>query len=250
MLITTSEIIEQSLDNYARTWRKFAPLMAILIAIVALRYVIGIGGIFLNADTKLSTALIDLVSAILLFGLFFIGFWTSIVATKNSAILYTQGSLSTLKKSFLDTKKYLLPIIGVSILYAIICMVGSVLLLLPGLIFGIWYYLATFAVIFDNNKILESLKTSKNLVIGRWWSMAFRIVTPKILLVIALVIIKMLCLTALNQIFKPSDIQYEMMIQIINGIVTALTLPIFIWTDTLLYFSAKENPLQPITTIK
>lgn len=250
MLITITEIIEQSMDNYARTWRKFVAFIGILIAIVFFRYAIGIGGLFLNVNTKLSNVLIDLISTVLLFVLFFIGFWASVAATKQSALILNQSPTNSVKASFLATKKYLLPVIAVSLLYALICMVGSVLLLLPGLIFGIWYYLATFSVIFDDNKILESLKTSKKLIVGRWWSMTFRIIIPKLLLFIALIIVEMVCVAILNQIFKPSDIQYEMMAQIVNGVMTALVLPIFIWTDTLLYFSAKQNPIPSLSTTK
>ncbi|EKD43634.1 MAG: hypothetical protein ACD_72C00194G0002 [uncultured bacterium] len=250
MLISTSELIEQSLDTYVQTWRKFAPYIGVLAAIVIVRYGIGLGALFLNADTQLSSALIDTLTALLLLCLGIVGFWTSLIITKNSSLLKTNQPLANLKQSYRNTVHYIWPVILVSLLYALACLVGSFLLFVPGIIFAVWYYFANYIVVFEDQKVLESLKNSKKLILGRWWKMAFRFVIPKALLTIALAIVAIFFTALLNQVFKPSEVKYEMLTQIVNGLLAAITLPLFLWTDTLLYYNAKENPVQPTAPLQ
>lgn len=63
--------------------------------------------------------------------------------------------------------KKLLPFFGVSFVLGIIFMLGTLLLIIPGIIFGIWYSYTLFLVFERNMKLGQALKTSKELVRGR-----------------------------------------------------------------------------------
>ena len=69
----------------------------------------------------------------------------------------------------------------VSIIVGLIQLAGFVLLIIPGIIFSVWFGFALYFVIFEKAKIKESLVKSKALVRGRFWGVFLRILVPSIL---------------------------------------------------------------------
>lgn len=63
-------------------------------------------------------------------------------------------------------------VIGASILYAIAVMIGSVLLLIPGIWLGVSLAFCFYAAVTDRKGPIESLKYSHGLVRGNWWRTA------------------------------------------------------------------------------
>ncbi len=61
--------------------------------------------------------------------------------------------------------------LGQSLLYAIIVMVGFVLLIIPGIIFALMFCFASFIVLDTNTKIVDSLKESANITKGSRWKL-------------------------------------------------------------------------------
>lgn len=63
-------------------------------------------------------------------------------------------------------------VIGASFLYAIVVMIGSLLLIIPGVWLGVSLAFCFYAVVADNKGPIESLKYSHGLVKGNWWRTA------------------------------------------------------------------------------
>jgi len=227
--------------------RHFAPFLGVLLVGFIIRYFLGFVGLYLNAYTKLSALSVDLAIASIIFALSFLGIWTSFAIIKSTQFIQKNLPLMTFKDSYTKTAHYIIPTFLISLLIAAIIFAGSILFLIPGLIFAIWYYFVNYVIIFEDQKNLGSLKTSKQLVVGRWFKMAFRIVLPKIVFLIGIIIVNLLITTLIIKIFDPSAVKIELITALVNGIVTSLTLPLFIWSDTVLYFSAKENPVVSLT---
>jgi len=241
MLITISELLTQSWDNYLKTLRRFAPFLGVLLAVFIVRYFLGFTGLYLNAYTKLSTLSVDLAIMLIIVALSFLGVWTSLAIIKSTELIKKNLPLMTFKESYIKTTHYIIPTILLSLLIALIVMVGSVLFLIPGIIFAIWYYFVNYIIIFEDQTNLTALKTSKQLIVGRWFSMAFRIVIPKIIFLIGVIVLSAVIQNIIIKIFDPSNIKIELIAQLVSGIITAVTLPLFLWSDAILYFSAKEN---------
>ena len=66
----------------------------------------------------------------------------------------------------------LVPLVLWAILYVVACVVGSLLLLVPGIILGLSLSFGAYLVIIDRAGPLESLKQSHRLVWGNWWRTA------------------------------------------------------------------------------
>jgi hypothetical protein len=175
------------------------------------------------------------------------------------------------------------PTIYTSLLTGLVIFGGTVLFIVPGIIFSVWYVFSTYAVILDNKKGGVALKFSKSLVIGRWWRMVWRIVVPSLLFgLIAYVIILAIILptnwsyfsTSLNSAINipeisstSSYVDYQRLLAeaaplpsigltIFNGLITAIVymflVPISTVAMSMLYLSAKENPeteVPPVSSL-
>ena len=62
----------------------------------------------------------------------------------------------------------------ISLLFGFIITGGTIFFFIPGLIFFVWFSLASFVLISDNKKGWQALLTSKEYVKGNWWSVFWR----------------------------------------------------------------------------
>jgi hypothetical protein len=63
----------------------------------------------------------------------------------------------------------------VSILIGIVVSLGLVLLIIPGIIFAVWFSMSLFVLVNQKTGILESMKRSKALVKGKFWAVLGRL---------------------------------------------------------------------------
>ncbi len=243
MLLSISELIQQSWNNYLKTLRRFAPFLDVLLASFIIRYFLGFVGLYLNAYTKLSNLSVDLSITLVIIALSFLGIWTSLAIIKLTQLVQKNSTLPNFKESYIKTVHCIIPTFLLSLLVALIIITGSILFLIPGIIFAIWYYYVNYIIIFEEQTGLNNLKISKQLVVGRWFSMAIRIIIPKIVFLIGVIILSILIPEIIIKIFNPSSVKITLILELVRGIITILTLPLFIWSDTILYFNAKENPI-------
>lgn len=68
----------------------------------------------------------------------------------------------------LAARKFL-PYIAVSILYSLIVGVGTVLLILPGIFFGVKLVFCSYFILFDDKGVFSSLAASWQMLKGNWW---------------------------------------------------------------------------------
>lgn len=249
MLLTIVELTQQSWNNYLKTYRQFLPFLGVLLAGFVIRYFLGFAGLYLSAYTRMSNLSVDLTLASMIAVLSFLGVWTSFVIIKQAQMIHRGFPLTTFKESYINTAKYIIPTFLLSLLVALAIFAGSLLFLIPGIIFAAWYYFINYVIIFEDQTNLNSLKISKQLIVGRWFRMAFRIVIPKIAFLIGIIILDILFENLIIKIFNPSAIKIELLTPLISGFITTLTLPLFVWSDTILYFNAKENPVSTVLPV-
>lgn len=249
MLISISELISQSWHNYLKTWTKFLPLLGILFLLTTFRYLSGFLSLYIESKTNLSELSVDIVLFLLLIAFFFLWTWASIAIIRLTGQLRNNLPSEDTKSNFSQSKKYIIPSLLISLLVGLIIGFGTILFLIPGIIFFVWFYFSNYTVVFEDKK-MEAFKTSKDLAVGRWFSMAFRVVLPKILYLFVMLVIIYLITTITNLIFDPSETSLKLFNGFTKDIITVLTIPLFVWSDVLLYFSAKENPSQLVTPIQ
>jgi hypothetical protein len=76
----------------------------------------------------------------------------------------TVASVDLIKSAFHKT----LPLLGLSILYALSITIGLILFIVPGVLFAVWFSLSYFAMYDENLGPIDAMKRSKELVSGHF----------------------------------------------------------------------------------
>jgi hypothetical protein len=129
--------------------------------------------------------------------------------------------------------------------------VGSVLFVIPGIIFFVWYNFASYAIILDNKTWASAFAASKSLVVGRWWRIAWRILAVIAVYTIISIIIQSGIVSAAGYVKGLSTTTLEVISNALVSLINILLTPPLISSLIGLYQSAKENPTisTPPTTI-
>lgn len=109
----------------------------------------------------------------LLFTVF--SFWVNLAGIKTVAGA-VEGKNKPLKEVLKASFKLLWPFSLLSILVGLIQFGGFILLVIPGIIFMVWFGFAKFIFVNENIGIKESVKESKRIVAGKFWPVLGRIV--------------------------------------------------------------------------
>ena len=70
---------------------------------------------------------------------------------------------------FKETKKSVWSYIGLTILTSIFILLWALLLIIPGVIYSIFYSLAIYVFFFEDKKGMAAIRRSKELIKGYWW---------------------------------------------------------------------------------
>lgn len=106
-------------------------------------------------------------------------------------LLLKQNFKGDNKDLFKQSKKYLWPYIGLSLLTAILVILWTLLLIIPGIIYSVFYSLAVMTFFFEDKRGMEALKRSKELIKGYFWPVFGRLFLIFVVMVMLSSIISM-----------------------------------------------------------
>ena len=86
--------------------------------------------------------------------------------------------LLDLRKS---TRSLLGPFVLVALLQGLVVIGGILLLVIPGIIFWVWYAFAQISALLDGQHGMAALSFSRSLVVGRFWSVLWKLVAGPVL---------------------------------------------------------------------
>jgi len=182
-LLPVIELLKKSFDAYLKkAWILIGTMLFSFSGFLAMLPSVVIGFLisyvpFKNSNFDLNIILCDVL-------LLLAGFFLAIILG-----LWSQTAmLCAVKEDSADFKKILLmawPKIGslfwVSFLAGLVIMGGSILFIIPGIIFSVWFCLSTFVFIAEDLHGTSALKRSKQLVEGYWWPVFGRLAVIGIL---------------------------------------------------------------------
>lgn len=138
----------------------FARIMAVLVILTT------VIGYFYNTPDWQNVGFIILTVLTI-----FVGLWSQ--TTQYFAILKMGSSeKEVFKLGYKNMWRFFL----ISLVVGLIVLGGTILLVIPGIIFGIWFSFATLLVLDKNMGVREALKTSKLMVNGKFWKVLGRFV--------------------------------------------------------------------------
>jgi hypothetical protein len=94
----------------------------------------------------------------------------------------TNGRSKTTKEIFSASWKMIWPFSLLSILIGLIEVGGFILLIIPGVIFSLWYGFSKFVFVNEGKGVIDSLKKSKELVVGRFFPVLGRVIVFSVLI--------------------------------------------------------------------
>jgi len=106
----------------------------------------------------------------------------------NAMIFRIDASASNVETSLGNSLatgvKKLLPVLTGMFLYMLVVMLGSILLLIPGIILMMSLFFYSMLIVVDNRGIIDALKTSHRLVWGNWWRTTTVLMVPAALMMV------------------------------------------------------------------
>ena len=160
-------------DLLKKTWQIYRARLGTFFGITLLPFVIGILLLILGEFEKISNLPLAILFYITLYLITVItSFWSHI------SLLYAikeRESKIGIKESFKRGWHKVFPFIWISILTGFIGMGGFLLLVIPGIIFLVWFIFSNFVLISEDLKGMDALFRSKQLVNGYWWKVFWRL---------------------------------------------------------------------------
>lgn len=246
MLITATEIIQKSWSTYFQNWKKLLPYIILVFSASAILTLVGFGGIWIESLITNKNLIFtnNLIVAALTVAIFLFILWTTISLSKNLRNLIENKPMINIKESYLQTSKYLWPTIWTSALIVLAVIFGFVLLIIPALIFIVWFTYSFYIIIFEDKKGYITLKESKNLVSGRWWKTLWLLLVPTFFFGIIILSVQMVISLPFDLLLDQKSLVYLFSSSIISTIISAIFTPLSALTTIYLYLSARENPIM------
>lgn len=136
-------------------------------------------GMILSAFMLFATSIEQQVQDWLYFSLFlmalFIGLWSEVAGYEAVRRVGSGESSLYFKDTYKKALKLLLKFFVVGVLYGIFVLLGLVLLIVPGIIFAIWWMFSSWIVVDRNLTIKQTFIESKSLIKGRFWKVLGRL---------------------------------------------------------------------------
>jgi len=241
-MLPLSELLKKSFEFYRQNFGLLAGYMAWLLLPYA--------GIVLfslpesNGFLKLLIFIFSLTQAL-------IGIWLSVFIPLLIKDLVTDKTKIRLTE--LQNKVWLIipSVILVAVLQLAVTLGGVILLIIPGLIFWVWFALSQYVVMFENKKGLAAMSQSRELVRGRFWPVGARLLVGPAVFGVFLILLTALA-TAIFSTISGTTIEQltgstpPLWLDIISTIAETFSVPILLIYLTLLYLDlVKVNPLTP-----
>lgn len=254
MLPSVSGILEQSLQTYRKNSRYFLRFMALFFVIT---FLLG-----LAQDSIFISRLIPIP------GLAFLVFLVTATIIGLATIWLNLGLLVVSKQaldnqpleSFTAVMSKVWPFLPraaiASIISSVLVVVGGFFLVIPGLLFAVWFSFTSHEVVFFNAAAVPSLQESKRLVVGRWFSVAWRLLMPTLILALIANVVELVALAPftwphlLNPLFTLPVLFAN---SLIVAILYAVIFPMISMSTVILFFALKNEavalpPIEPPTT--
>ena len=244
MLKTAPELISDSWNLYLKNWRKFLPFMLLTFLPTLILSALGTISLYLEMYLPSSSVASNIVILVVFVASMIFAVWVTIALTKTISDCVL-AKPTQWKETFSASSDLIWPILLTSLLVTLSVIGGTLLFIIPGIIFAVWYSFSSYAVIVDGKKGLEAMRSSKALVVGRWWSIAWRIFAAAFVFGFVNSAISFTLSSLTKLLPLPMFIQSASS-NVFSSLTSAIIAPLATAAVLILYQNAKQNPVtQP-----
>lgn len=252
MLISAGQIISKSIALYRDNARLFFRYLALLFVPNVLMFAFTASS--RPESSELPSFGMGLVWFVLFVVVYLVMMWITIAFVRAIFDRYEGREALNPKQELQQVAPLLKSTIWVVILSGLAAFGGFILLIIPGIIFSIWFAFSMYTAIFDGQKGAAALRMSKKLVQGRWWGVFWRLFAPGV--VYAVIILSAQGILALASKWVLASFENGSTTQLVSNvilgllltIVTLLITPFSTAAPTILYSELKKTSPAPTPT--
>lgn len=245
MLTSARDLLRTTIELYQKEFWLFLGYTAWLLVPAAAFY------FAINLPHNLVTTVLIVVTVVLQI---FVWLWILVCLMRATALLTANKPID---HDVLSTQalRRIQPVLAVAFLQALIVLGGTLLFIIPGIIFWVWYSLAQVAAGLDDKRPVESLTLSHAMVQGRFFATLWRLIAGPLVIGLLyaffigaiLIILARLLGVDISIVFSDSPPLWSELVQSIADI---FFVPLFLIYTVLLYQDLKSHPLEKITTVE
>lgn len=247
MLPSITTILQKSFETYRDHWHtliRFASLIFLPIVItIAMSIWVTLYGLG-PEGFPIAPLWVLVTASVVSFIATIANIWLAVPLTRALAAAYTGQPVGTIQEEIRQAVPKVLPLVVVGLLTLAAIVGGLILLIIPAIIFGVWFSFANLAVILSDKGAVAAMKYSKSLVVGRWWEIFVKLLVPAVVIGIGMNLVLFI-------IGLPAEIFEHAAIQSINGLLIAVAtvaLTPLAALPALILFIEAEKSLTPMAT--
>jgi hypothetical protein len=183
----------------------------------------------------------------------FIWLWISICLMKATTLLTHNTPIDYHALSTASLRR-IQPVLSVMFLQSLIFLGGFLLLILPSILFWVWYAMAQTSAAIDDKPVVESLSYSRQLVAGRFLTVLWRLVAGPLVIALLYAFVSGGLLLTLSTLLD-ADMSVvlgenpPLWASLTQSIADVLFIPLFIIYSVLLYQDLKSHPVEKATLV-
>ncbi len=169
---------------FGETWALYKKHFSTFIGITVVPYIgIWIGAAILKFGGGTATAVLG--SLAMVFGYILFPF-----ALLSLVLFISRGG--TISEAYRSAKSLFWPFVWLGILSSVITLGGYVMLIVPGILMGIWFSFSLYILVLENKRGLSILLQSRGYVEGFWWAILWRFILLTLVYIAALIVMGIL----------------------------------------------------------
>lgn len=185
-LYSVGELLNRAWQIYKTKIKVILGIMAIplffILILTFISFIPLLSGLFLSSKLRSVLPFLGLITIVLILGLlsYIIPTWSQL------ALIYITKERDKeigVKESLIRVKNKIIPSLWLSILYGLIIIVGLILLIIPGIVFSVWYFFAIYILVSEDLRGRKALSRSKELVSGNFGKVLWRLLIGMIIAV-------------------------------------------------------------------
>lgn len=229
------------------TWRLYTRNLSIFLGYMA--WILVAYACTISLDWLPPSTLTQIVQGVFEFLQLILVIWASAVTMLVTSAIVHEENVDLTRVGSIAWKK--VPHLAwVGILGALIVIGGLILVVIPGLVFMIWYTFGQAEVVLQDTRGWDALQASRRMVEGRFWATALRVVAGPLFLFLGYAFAAGLLIALFAFISGTPETAFvvsesPIWQDVVSTVVETLSLPLFVIYSTLLYLEARQSPASP-----
>lgn len=179
-MIKSFDLIKDTWQIYKKNLLKFIEVFVYglvgvvpMFAILLLFFVYNVTGLANSASFSTNFTLGVIALAAFIYSIYLAIVYS--IRTKVASILLLKNNFTSAKENFKEAKPYFVKFLGVSLLLVVLVIAWGFVLIIPALIFAVYYGFAQYILVAEDKRPFTSIERSYDLVHGYFWPVLGRL---------------------------------------------------------------------------